>query len=84
MEQKTFTLYVNTRGDRQVGIPSVDDEITITVQSGDPGGIDGEFEDFLAEALSEWYDEPGCVSRTMPEEWGPEVDYEFEEEGDRR
>ncbi len=76
MEKKTFTFYINTRGDRSVGIWPVDDEITVTVDSGDPGGDEGEFEEFIMEALREWYDDPQGVSKTKPEEWDHPVEYE--------
>lgn len=69
MGKKTITLYVHTHGDKSVGIFPVDDEITVTIESGDPGGDEGEFEKYLCECVSEWYGEKDSVSLNPPHEW---------------
>lgn len=38
------------------GIVGFSDLITVTVESGDPGGEPGEFESFMIDCLREWYD----------------------------
>jgi hypothetical protein len=69
MSSKTITLYVATKGDRSVGIWPVEDEIAVTIESGDPGGDEWEFEKYLCDCLSEWYDEKDSVSLNPPHEW---------------
>ena len=41
------------------GDNSASETITITVESGDPGGDPGEFETFMCVVLSEWFDGAG-------------------------
>ncbi len=43
------------------GIRGFTDEITITVESGDPGGESGEFASFMHDYLKEWYDGANVV-----------------------
>ena len=56
---KTYTFDVYHPGERAAGIIGFSDTITITVESGDPGGDDsGEhsFQEFMLTFLREWYD----------------------------
>lgn len=43
-------------GDYAAGIRGFSDTVTITVDSGDPGGEPGEFEAHIRQALVEWYE----------------------------
>lgn len=43
-------------GEYAAGIRGFTDIVTITVDSGDPGGSPGEFEAHMRLALVEWYD----------------------------
>jgi hypothetical protein len=58
---KTFTFEIDAKGDWGVGIPAMYDILTVTVDSGDPGGDEDseEFTDFMCSVLQEWYDTPG-------------------------
>ena len=38
------------------GIIGFTDSITVNIESGDPGGDDGEFAEFMRDCLSDWYD----------------------------
>lgn len=38
------------------GIRGFNDVVTISVASGNPGGEQGEFEEFMKDCLAEWYD----------------------------
>jgi len=43
-------------GEMSAGIIGFNDTITVIVDSGDPGGEPGEFEEYIREMLNEWYD----------------------------
>ena len=45
------------------------DRVTVTVDSGDPGGDPGEFETFIQESLSQWFD--GAAVGLRPENLPP-------------
>jgi len=71
--KKVFTFDVYFLGDLAAGLRSFSETIAVTLDSGDPGGAPGEFEQFIADALSEWYDgatvtvktlEGGCDAKT--------------------
>ena len=47
---------IYNRGESGGGILPTNDEITIEVSSGDPGGKPDEFEEFMKQCLAEWYD----------------------------
>jgi hypothetical protein len=56
---QSFTFAIEHPGDRAAGLHPFTETVTVTVQSGDTGGGEGEFEAFLIEALKEWYDGAG-------------------------
>lgn len=56
MKALKITYNIEYRGEVAAGIRPFDDEVTVTVESGDPGGDDGEFARFLQECLGDWYD----------------------------
>jgi hypothetical protein len=53
---KQVTFKINHPGESGAGIRSFSDTITIEIESGDPGGDVGEFEEHLKQTLIEWYD----------------------------
>jgi len=52
--QLRFNIYVP--GEKAAGIIGFEDTVVVTVNSGDPGGEPGEFEEHIRGALIEWYD----------------------------
>lgn len=54
--KSTFTFEVHHSGERAAGIWPYSDEITVNVQSGDPGGVEGEFTEHVRESLAQWFD----------------------------
>jgi hypothetical protein len=56
MNKGEFVFVVEHSGERGAGILPFSDTITIQVASGDLGGDDGEFEEFMRGTLKEWYD----------------------------
>jgi len=61
-EPLTLTFDVEHPGELQAGIRAYSDRVTVTVDSGDPGGYPGEpygpseFESYIYKAISEWFD----------------------------
>lgn len=55
-EKYILKLVIDTPGERSAGIIGFTDEIEIKVESGDPGGEPGEFEEWIKDCLKEWYD----------------------------
>jgi hypothetical protein len=55
---KPMKLTFNVKGPsaHAAGIIGFTDKVTIVVESGDPGREPGEFQDFVRQALAEWYD----------------------------
>lgn len=51
-----IVLHVNYAGDRAAGLRSMTDTLRIRCESGEWGGSEGEFQDFIKGAISEWYD----------------------------
>ena len=49
-----YTIIHN--GEPAAGFLPFSDMVTIFVKSGDPGGEDGEFRDYMKQCLAEWYD----------------------------
>lgn len=49
-----FTIF--HPGELAAGIIGFTDTVTVSVESGDPGGYPGEFESFIQDCLREWYD----------------------------
>lgn len=43
-------------GEPAAGIIGYTDTVTIEIQSGEPGGEPGEFENHIQEALADWFD----------------------------
>lgn len=56
MKPKLIKYNIYSPGESAAGISSFSDVLDICVLSGDPGGEDGEFEEFLRGCLSEWFD----------------------------
>ena len=50
----TFDIYHH--GEPAAGLHSYTDTVTMEVESGNPGGDEGEFERYMRECLSEWFD----------------------------
>lgn len=59
MKLKSYTYDIDMPWDESAGLRGFTDRITITVESGDPGGEEGEFAEFMRESLAEWYDGAG-------------------------
>ena len=54
--RKKFNFYVYFSGEPGAGLNPFYEEIEITLQQGEPEGQDKEFEKWIIESLSEWYD----------------------------
>ena len=65
MNKGEFVFVINHPGETGAGILPFSDTITIQVASGDLGGDDGEFEEFVRGTLKEWYD--GAIVYTNKE-----------------
>lgn len=57
-ERKGFKFQIECPSEYSAGIIGFSDMVTITIDSGDPGGNHGEFEEWMRDSLREWYD--GC------------------------
>ena len=57
--RKKFNFYVYFSGEPGAGLNPFYEEIEITLQQGEPEGQDKEFEKWIIESLSEWYN---CAS----------------------
>jgi len=53
---KKIIYDIDCPGDEDAGLRSYTDRITLEIDSGDPGGEEGEFEKFMKDSLKEWYD----------------------------
>jgi hypothetical protein len=53
---QTWKFDVEHPGELAAGINSYSDIIKVTVESGNPGGEENEFAQFMLDALKEWYD----------------------------
>ena len=62
---KTVKYDIYMPSELAAGLRGFDDTVTITVDSGDPGRGEGEFEEFMRLALAEWYD--GAMVRIVKE-----------------
>jgi hypothetical protein len=71
--KKTWYYSVTHHGEISAGIIPFSDTIRIIVESGDPGGGDNEFAEFMAYALREWY--YGAIVEA-PQECDCEYQYE--------
>lgn len=56
MKKREIKYNICMPSEMDAGIRGFNDEITITIDSGDPGGEEKEFEQFMLECLREWYD----------------------------
>lgn len=54
----TYLYEIIAPGEPSAGIPDLYDEVTVLVGSGDPGGDDGEFGEYMRKAIAEWYGTP--------------------------
>ena len=52
------------------GIIPYTDMVTVAVLSGDPGGYDGEFEQYLIDVLEDWFDGAHITVATEPSTFG--------------
>lgn len=53
---KHYSFEVVCHPDHSAGMLGYSDDITIIVDSDNPGGEPGEFEEFMQECLAEWFD----------------------------
>jgi len=56
MESKTFAFHVEGHEELAAGIRGFTDKVTVIVDSGQPGGDEGQFEEWIRASLAEWYD----------------------------
>jgi len=56
VEKKTYKFYIENPGEEAAGIHSYSERVEVSVDSGDPGGYPGEFQDYMKNSLAEWYD----------------------------
>ena len=47
---------INHSGEKAAGISAYSDVVTVDVESGCPGGEKGEFEEYIQDCLTHWYD----------------------------
>ena len=52
----TIKYHIHQPAEYSAGILGFTDDIEIKIESGDPGGEDGEFAQFMLDALKDWYD----------------------------
>jgi hypothetical protein len=53
---KKYKFDIYFPGDTSAGLHSYTDEVEIIVDSGNPGGENEEFEEYMKQCISEWYD----------------------------
>lgn len=53
---REYKYIVIQPGDMSAGIYSKSDNVSVIVESGDPGGMEGEFQEWMQNAISEWFD----------------------------
>lgn len=53
---RTYRFMVDQPAELGAGLRGFTDEIFVVVDSGDPTGDEGDFADFIRQALAEWYD----------------------------
>ena len=63
MAIKILIFDVYDPGENASGIVGFADTVTVMVESGDPGGDVGDFDNAMLEALKEWYDGAGVSIR---------------------
>jgi hypothetical protein len=52
----TYKFFVYFPGEVAAGLYPFDDDVSVTLDSGNPGGEDGEFEEYMRQCLADWYD----------------------------
>lgn len=52
----TIHFQIHHPGELAAGIRSYTERVSITVESGDPGGIRGDFSEHIKDALADWFD----------------------------
>lgn len=67
MPSKTYTFNITVPGEYEAGINGFTDTIKILVESGEPGGDSGEFEEHIQSCLKEWYDGGDVSLQKIPE-----------------
>lgn len=53
---RKFKFEIRVPSELSAGIRGFNDEVVVEVDSGDPGGVEGEFSEHMIGALREWYD----------------------------
>jgi len=53
---QVYTYHIENPGERVAGLNSYTDTVTITIESGFPGGKPGEFDHYMQECLAAWYE----------------------------
>lgn len=62
-----YKYFVEEDPEPAAGINGFSDVVTIKVDSGDPGGEPGEFQNFMQECLGEWFDGATVTSLSLSE-----------------
>lgn len=70
----TLHFQITHPGELAAGIRSYTERVSITVESGNPGGDAGEFFAFMRDSLADWFDGARVAEETTPEP-EPETDY---------
>lgn len=70
MNPTTYVFQVEHPGEPGAGIIGFTDTVTVTLDSGNPGGDEGEFEEDIRSYLAEWFDGAGVtlVPQKKPDE----------------
>lgn len=69
---KKYVFDVYMPDEPMAGLSGFTDTISVTVESGDPGGEPGEFGDCIKQALREWYDGAKITIREPEQELSDE------------
>lgn len=78
----TLKFHVDSPQDLSAGFWGFTDDITVTIDSGTPGGDDGEFAKQLQQFLVEWYDGASVIPAEEYEKYLEEQNKYFPEETD--
>jgi len=54
--KKRITFEIETMDEPAAGIIGAYDQVSLEIESGDPGGEEGEFEEYMRRSLLDWYD----------------------------
>lgn len=57
-QMRQYQYVVHCPGDMSVGLFPFNDKITVVVESGNPGGDEGEFQQDMQQFLKDWFDTP--------------------------